>query len=166
MLGTSVGISLGRLLGTSLIVLLGALDGVLLALGALLGDSVGHTLTKEFGDGVVESSLQIPMCAIAVGPCILTLTSVTDATSITTFLYDFAPNALTTNVRLALSESVTWIQTSFTTLTRPTSTNSSTGVANVNVIIPPISFAFGVGLAPVCWTIKTFPKSPARSAVP
>lgn len=164
--GISLGLVVGMTLGTSLTVLLGALDGDLLALGALLGDSVGHTLTKEFGDGVVESSLQIPMCEIADGPCILTSTFNTDATSMTTFLYDFAPKALTTNVRMALSESVTWIQISLTTFTRPISTNSSTGVANEKAIIPPISFAFGVGFAPVCCTISTFPKSPARSAVP
>jgi hypothetical protein len=164
--GTSLGRVLGTPLGTSLTVLLGTLDGDLLTLGALLGDSVGHTLTNEFGDGVFESSLQIPMCAMADGPYNWTLTFDTDATSITTFLYDFAPMALTTNVCMASSESVTWIQTSSTTLTSPISTNSSTGVANSKVIMPPISFAFGVGFAPVCWTINTFPKSPARSAVP
>ena len=106
------------------------------------------------------------MCAIADGPCIETFTFDTSAMSITTFLYDLAPIAFTTNVRTASSESVTWIQMSFTTLTRPISTSSSTGLANSKVILPPNSFAFGVGLPPVCWTIRTFPKSPARSAVP
>ena len=164
--GTKLGRVVGTPLGTSLTVLLGTLDGDLLALGALLGDSVGHTLTKEFGDGVLESSLQMPICVTADGPCILTITFDTDVTSMTTFLYDFAPRASTANVRIAPSESVTWIQTFSTTLARPISTNSSTGVANSNVMMPPISFAFGVGFAPVCWTINTFPKSPARSAVP
>jgi hypothetical protein len=159
-LGDELGYALGISVGESLEVALGVADGDKLMLGAplgaglllggALGDSVGHVCTTEFGDGVFDPSLQIPMCAIALGPYISTLTFVTKTTSTTMFLYDFGPTGETTNVRVALSESETSIQTSSTIFTKPISTNSSTGVANWKVITPPFSFALGVGFPPVC----------------
>lgn len=162
-LGELLGVEVGSMDGDEVgsedgeLLLLGAALGAGLLLGAALGTSVGQGMFCPFGEGVFEPSLQIPMCVMAVGPNIETSTFDTMRTSTISFLYDLGPSGATTNVRVELSESVTWIHTSFTTFNRPISTNSSTGVLKSNVIMPPILLAFGWLFPPVCCTINTLP---------
>ena len=162
MLGFPVGPSLGTTDGLPVgpddgpILALGAALGAGLLLGTELGFSVGHETVFPNGDGVLSESRQIPMWVMAVAPNIVTSTMATRGSSKTTFLYEPVPIAATLTVLVAPSTSVSWIQTSATTLSRPISTISSIGIRNSKEIFPPASFGFGEP-PPVCWTITTLP---------
>ena len=156
-LGALLGVSLGWILGLALgstegdelgpeegdKLVLGAVLGAGLLLGTVLGMSVGH------GSLVGEAFLQTPKFVIAVGPNKKTSTFETKGTSKTMFLKEFWPPDDTANDRVAPSTSVTCTHTSSTTLRRPISITSSTGVANSKVMIPPNSFAFHCAFPPV-----------------
>jgi hypothetical protein len=162
MLGCPVGTSLGANDGLPVgpdegpILASGAALGAGLLLGKELGSSVGHETVFPNGDGVLSDSRQIPMWVMAVAPNSVTCSLATRGSSKTTFLYEPVPIAATFTVLVAPSESVSWIQTSSTTFSRPISTISSMGMRNSKEIFPPASFDFGVP-PPVCWTITTLP---------
>ena len=162
MLGCLDGTSLGANDGLSegpddgLILASGDELGAGLLLGTELGSSVGHETVFPNGDGVLSDSRQIPMWVMAVAPNKVTSTLETNVASKTTFLYEPVPIAATLTVLVAPSLSVSWIQTSSTTLRRPISTTSSIGIRNSKEIFPPASFDFGEP-PPVCWIITTLP---------
>jgi hypothetical protein len=154
-LGTTEGAVLGTPDGDNLE--LGKVLGEGLLLGTALGMSVGHVGDSPLGDGVLVTCLQIPRCVMAVGPNKNTSTRDTIGTSRTMFLNELGPTGETEKDLVARVESVIWIHTSSTTLSRPSSSTSSMGVTKSKVILPPNSFAFHCAFPPVCWMIKTLP---------
>ena len=73
----------------------------------------------------------------------------------------------TTTVVVAPLECVARSHVSAITFTSPTPTTSLTTDTNSKVMIPPSSLAFHwLWLPPSCWTIRTFPNSPASIGVP
>lgn len=161
LLGIADGEAVGATDGDILV--LGALLGAGLLLGTVLGRSVGHDSLV----GVVAKSLQILMWVTAEGPCNLTISLDTDGTSTTTCrLGSEETEGSTTKERVAPSASVTCRTALSTTFISPISTSSSTGVINSNTRTPPASFAFHWAFPPVCCTTSTLPASPARPGVP